>query len=59
MQSMAEGLQCVVPENIHSPTMEGIGNCEGEGGQRPRKFQRGGRLYDRVSLQRDSRGEVK
>ena len=50
--------QCVVPENIHSPTTEGIGNSEGEGGQRPRKFQKGGRLYDRVSFQRDSRGPI-
>ena len=23
---------CVVPENIHTPTTEGIGNSEGEGG---------------------------
>ena len=23
---------CVVPENIHTPTTEGIGNCKGEGG---------------------------
>ena len=22
---------CVVPENIHTPTMEGIGNSDGEG----------------------------
>ena len=38
--------KCVVPENIHTctPTMEGIGNSRGVGGggQRPRKFQRGG-----------------
>ena len=39
-------VDCVVPENIHTPTMEGIGNSEGEGVQRPRKFQRGGGLYD-------------
>jgi len=31
----------VVPENIHTPTTEGIGNSEGVGGQRPRKFQIG------------------
>ena len=38
---------CVVPENIHTPTTEGIGNSEGGGGQRLRKFQRGGgfRVY--------------
>ena len=35
----------MVPENIHTPTTEGIGNTRGvggEGGQRPRKFWRGG-----------------
>ena len=39
-------LHCVVPENIHTPTMEmeGIGNSRGVGGQKPRKFQRGGGL---------------
>ena len=43
-----------VPENIQTPTMEGIGNSrEVGGGQRPRKFQRGGGL-DNKSL---SRGE--
>ena len=31
---------------------------KGSGGQRPRKFQRGGGLYDRVSFQRDSRGPL-
>ena len=32
-------VHCVVPENIHILTMEGIGNSEGVGGgQRPRKF---------------------
>ena len=25
-------MQCVVPENIHTPTTEGIGNSEGVGG---------------------------
>ena len=33
---------CVVPENIHTPTTERIGNSEGEESKRPRKFQRGG-----------------
>ena len=53
---------CVVPENIHTPGH--VGNWkfrrggEGGGGQRPRKFQRGGGLYDRVSFQRDSRGPL-
>ena len=40
-------IECVVPENIHTSTTEGIENSEGEFGwgwgvQRPRKFQRGG-----------------
>ena len=26
-------VHCVVPENIHTPTMEGIGNSKGEGGE--------------------------
>ena len=43
--------QCVVPENIHTPTTEGIGNSEGWGGQRPRKFRRGGGLNDRFGFQ--------
>ena len=41
---MQKKVQCVVPENIHTPTTEGIGNSEGEGAQRPMKFQRGGGL---------------
>ena len=47
------GKHCVVPENIHTPTTEGIGNSErvGGGGQRPRKFQRGGRLDHRFCFQ--------
>ena len=32
-------MRCVVPENIHTPTTEGIENSKGKGGgQRPRKF---------------------
>jgi len=30
----------VVPENIHTPSTQGIGNSGGVGGQRPRKLQR-------------------
>ena len=30
-------VNCVVPENIHTPTTEGIGNSGGVGGQKPRK----------------------
>ena len=39
----------MVPESIHTPTTEGIGNSEGGGGggfKDPRKFKRGGGLYD-------------
>ena len=35
-------VKCVVPENIHTPTTEGIGNSGGVGGQKPRKIQRRG-----------------
>ena len=45
-------LKCVVPENNHTPTTEGIGNSKGGGAQRPRKFQRGWGLHDRFSFQR-------
>ena len=41
---------CVVPENIHTPTTEGIGNSRGVGGQKPRKFQRGGDKKRKISL---------
>ena len=58
LQSQKKNSQCVVPENIHTPTTEGIRNSEGKGGQRPRNFQRGGGLYDQVSFQRDSRGPL-
>jgi len=34
----------VVPENIHTPITEGIANSRGVGGQKPRKFQRGGKV---------------
>ena len=39
-------LECVGPENIHTPTTEGTGNSRGwgggGGGQWPRKFWKGG-----------------
>ena len=41
-------MQCVVPENIHTPTTEGIGNSRvvGGGGDKwPRKFQMGVGVY--------------
>ena len=46
---------CVVPENIHTPTTEGSENFGavvwGGGGQRPRKFRRGGELSVKLRLQ--------
>ena len=46
-------IKYVVPENIHTPTTEGIGNSKGEGGgKKPRKFRRGGGLYDGFTFQR-------
>ena len=40
----------VGPENIHTPTRDGIGNSEGVGGQRPWTFRRGrGWTVDLVS----------
>ena len=42
---------CVVPENIPTPTMEGIGNSGWMKGQRSRKFQRGGDLDGQFSSQ--------
>ena len=32
-------INCMVPENIHTPTTEEIGNSRGVGGQKPRKFE--------------------
>ena len=34
-------MQCVVPENIHTPTTEGIGNSEGEGGSKTQEIPEG------------------
>ena len=31
-------IYCVVPENIHTPTTEGIGNSEGEGGSKTQEI---------------------
>ena len=33
--------QCVVPENIHTPTTEGIGNSEEEGGSKTQENPEG------------------
>ena len=33
--------KCVVPENIHTPTTEGIGNSEGEGGSKTQEIPGG------------------
>ena len=41
---------CVVPENIQTSATEGIGNSRGWGGQRPRKFQRGGGLENKITF---------
>ena len=43
----------MVPENIHTPTTEGIENSGGVGwgGQRPRKFWRGGGLSVKLRFQ--------
>jgi len=35
----------VVPENIRTPTAEGIGNSGGVVGQKPRKIQRRGGMH--------------
>ena len=32
---------CVVPENIHTPTTEGIGNSKGEGGSKTHEIPEG------------------
>ena len=37
---------CVVPENIHTPTTEGIGNSEGEGVSKSQEIPEGRGLYD-------------
>ena len=36
-------LKCVVPENIHTPTTEGIGNSRGVGGSMAQEIPEGGR----------------
>ena len=36
----SDGGCCVVPENIH-PTMEGIGNSEGEGASKTQEIPKG------------------
>ena len=41
----------VVPENIHTCTMEGIGNSRGVRGQRSLKFQKGGWFDGRFIFQ--------
>ena len=42
-------LQCVVPENIHTPTTEGIGNSRGVGGSMAQEIPegRGGEWLDK------------
>ena len=43
---------CVVPENIHTPPTEGLGNSEGEGGLIVENFRRGGGLGEHHNFQR-------
>ena len=45
-------VECVVRENIHTLTTEGIGNSRGVGGQSPRKFQRGWGVRGEIFVQR-------
>ena len=33
--------ECVIPENIHTPTTEGIGNSEGERGSKTQEIPEG------------------
>ena len=41
MCSQMKKSNCVVPENIHTPTTEGIGNSEGEGGSKTQEIPGG------------------
>ena len=41
MTAAVEKADCVVPENIHTPTTEGIGNSEGEGGSKTQEIPEG------------------
>ena len=47
-----------IPKGIGNSKGEGEGEGRGRGGQRPRKFQREGGLYDRDIFQRDSSGPL-
>ena len=38
---------CVVPENIHTPTTEGIGNSRGVGGSMAQEIPEGGNKLDK------------
>ena len=52
MKAVSFLLNFVVPENIHIPTTEGIGHSRGVGGgQRPRKFRRGGGVRGEIHVQ--------
>ena len=37
-KSYSNSLNCVVPENIHTPTTEGIGNSRGVGGSKAQEI---------------------
>ena len=40
-KELGDDLQCVVPENIQTPTTEGIGNSEGVGGSMAQEIPKG------------------
>ena len=46
------GANVCFQKNIHTPTMEGIGNSGGVGGQRTWRFQSGGGVIGEICFQR-------
>ena len=42
---------CVVPENIHTPTTEGIGNSRGVGGSKSQEIQEGRGVDSKINFQ--------
>ena len=43
---------CVVPENIHTPTKEGIGNSRGVGGSKSQEIPEGMGVRGEIFIQR-------
>ena len=41
----------MVPENIHTPTMEGIGNSRGVGGSKAQGIPEGGEADSQINFQ--------